>query len=132
MGYLASASANHNAIPLVAFGESVASSSDLGYNLNTPQDSLPHETLLTESFLGLVGSGDVLELSGSMGADLLDPFVAQQVTLHGMEWFEGASSSRSTGSTGRILHSEDDGTASFVEMAMDMETRDFDPQGGPP
>ncbi len=131
MGYLASGSASYNAIPLVPIGDSVASSSDLEYNLHTPQDSLPHEPLHMESFSILDGAGRVLELSESVDVDTLDPFVAQQVTLHGMEWFEGASSSQSTGSTGQILYSEDDGTASFVEMAMDMEPWDNGTQGEP-
>lgn len=131
MGYFASDSASHNAIPLVPIGDSVASSSDLEYNSHTPQDSLPHKPLHMESFSILDGTGRVLELSESVDVDTLDPFGAQQVILHGMDRFEGASSSQSTGSTGQTLYSEDDGTASFVEMAIDMEPWDNGTQGKP-
>ncbi len=131
MGWLASSSASPNATPLLPFQGSISSSSDFGYNLHTPQDSLPDETLPVESLSGLDGSGKLSERSHSVCADMLDPFVAYQVSLHGMEWFEGASSSQSTGSRGQILDSEGHGSASFVEPVIDMRSWNFDTQGGP-
>ena len=96
--------------------------SDPGHVLHTPHESLSGESLPVEGRLGPDCSRRSSDLLESNYVEGMDPYVAHQVEIHGIEWFDGASSSQDSRSIGHTFLNEDDGAVWSIDEAIYMRT----------